>query len=46
MTKENKALMELGDEVVVSRAIPAGSDAIIAAGKPLPSPGRGGRAGG
>jgi para-nitrobenzyl esterase len=42
MTKENKALMELGDEVVVSRAVPAGSDAIIAAGKPLPSPGRGG----
>jgi para-nitrobenzyl esterase len=51
MTKENNALMELGDEVVVSRAVPAGSDAIIAAGKPLPSagrggPGRGGRAGG
>jgi para-nitrobenzyl esterase len=48
-TAVNKAVMDLGDRVVLSRAIPAGADPVIAAGKP-PSggrggPGRGGRGG-
>ena len=34
MTAENKSLMDLGDRIVVSRAVPAGADAVIAAGKP------------
>jgi para-nitrobenzyl esterase len=46
MTAENKALVDLGDEVVVTRAVPSGSDAVIAAGKPPAGPARGGRAGG
>ena len=44
MTSENKAVMELGDTVVVVRAVPAGADAIIAAGKAPVSPGRRGGA--
>lgn len=44
MTAENKALMELGDQVRVIRAVPAGADAVIAAGKPPVPPGRGGGA--
>jgi para-nitrobenzyl esterase len=44
MTAGNKALMDLGDEVVVSRALPAGADAVIAAGKPPAPAGRGGDA--
>ncbi|MEO8480802.1 MAG: carboxylesterase family protein [Acidobacteriota bacterium] len=42
MTAENKALMDLGDQVAVTRAVPAGADAVIAAGKPPAAPGRGG----
>jgi para-nitrobenzyl esterase len=42
MTAENKALVELGDKIAVVRAVPAGADAVIAAGKPPASPGRGG----
>lgn len=45
MTAENKALMDLGDRVGVTRAVPAGADAIIAAGKPPSPPARGGGAG-
>ena len=45
MTAENKSLMELGDPVAVTRAVPAGADALIAAGKPPAAAGRG-RAGG
>ena len=48
MTAENKTLMDLGDHIVVSRATPAGADAVIAGGKP-PAPagsGRGTRGGG
>jgi hypothetical protein len=41
MTSENKALMDLGDRIVVSRAVPAGADAVIAAGKPPAPVGRG-----
>ena len=41
MTQDNKALMDLGDRVVASRAVPAGADAVIAAGKPPGGPGRG-----
>jgi para-nitrobenzyl esterase len=42
LTVENKSLMELGDRVVVIRAVPVGADAVIAAGKPPAAPGRGG----
>jgi para-nitrobenzyl esterase len=42
MTAENKALMDLGDQVVLSRAVPMGADAVIAAGKPPAPAGRGG----
>lgn len=42
MTAENKALMDLGDRIVVSRAVPVGADSVIAAGKP-PAPGGRGR---
>jgi para-nitrobenzyl esterase len=42
MTAENKALMELGDKIGVTRAVPAGADAVIAAGKPPAPAGRGG----
>jgi para-nitrobenzyl esterase len=42
MTAENKSLMDLGDRIVVSRAVPAGADAVIAVGKP-PAPGGRGR---
>jgi para-nitrobenzyl esterase len=46
MTRENMAVMELGDQVVLSRAVPSGSDAIIAAGTAPAAPARGaGRAG-
>jgi para-nitrobenzyl esterase len=45
MTRENEALMDLGDRVALSRAVPAGADAIIAAGKPPVPPARGGGAG-
>ena len=41
MTPQNKAVMDLGDVVVLSRAVPAGADAVIAAGR-APSSGRGG----
>jgi para-nitrobenzyl esterase len=41
MTAENKALMDLGDRIVVSRAVPAGADAVIDAGKPPAPAGRG-----
>src|SRR6185295_16750251 len=41
MTAENKALMDLGDHIAVSRAIPPGADAVIAAGKPPAPAGRG-----
>ena len=41
MTQDNKALMDLGDRVVTSRAVPAGADSVIAAGKPPGGPGRG-----
>jgi para-nitrobenzyl esterase len=41
MTAENKALMDLGDRIVVSRAVPSGADAVIAAGKPPALAGRG-----
>ena len=44
MTAENKALMELGYQIVVSRAVPAGADAVVAAGKPPVTGGRGGGA--
>jgi hypothetical protein len=37
--------MDLGDRVALSRAVPAGADAIIAAGKPPAPPARGGGAG-
>jgi para-nitrobenzyl esterase len=43
MTTENKALMDLGDRVIASRAVPPGADAVIAAGRP---PAGGGRRGG
>jgi para-nitrobenzyl esterase len=53
MTVQNKALMELGDRIVVARAVPVGADAVIAAGTPPAGAGRGrgaptgaGRAGG
>ena len=42
MTAENKALMNLGDSVAATRAVPMGADAVIAAGKPPAAPGRGG----
>lgn len=42
LTAENKALMDLGDRVAVTRAVPVGADAVIAAGKPPAGPGRGG----
>jgi para-nitrobenzyl esterase len=42
MTAENKALMDVGDQIVVARAVPAGADAVIAAGKPPAGGGRGG----
>ncbi len=45
LTAENKSLMELGDRVAVTRAVPAGADAVIAAGKPPAVPARGGGAG-
>jgi para-nitrobenzyl esterase len=45
MTAENKALMDLGDRVGVTRAVPAGADAVIAAGKPPAAPARRGGAG-
>jgi hypothetical protein len=45
LTAENKSLMELGDRVAVIRAVPAGADAVIAAGKPPAAPARGGGAG-
>lgn len=34
LTPQSKAIMELGDEVRLSRASPAGAEAILAAGKP------------
>ena len=46
MTAENKALLDLGDRIVVSRAVPAGADAVIAAGKPPAPAGRGARGAG
>jgi para-nitrobenzyl esterase len=46
MTTANKAVMDLGDRVVLSRAVPEGADAVIAAGKPPAGPGRGGRGAG
>jgi para-nitrobenzyl esterase len=45
MTATNKAVMDLGDRVALTRAVPAGADAVIAAGKPPAGPGRGGRGG-
>jgi para-nitrobenzyl esterase len=41
MTAENKALMDLGDRIVVSRAVPPGADGVIAVGKPPVPVGRG-----
>jgi para-nitrobenzyl esterase len=46
MTAENKALIDLGDRIVVSRAVPPGADAVVAAGKPPAGRGRGGRGAG
>jgi para-nitrobenzyl esterase len=43
MTAENKVVMELGDQIVASRAIPPGADAVIAAGRPPAGRGRGNR---
>ncbi|MEO7274874.1 MAG: carboxylesterase family protein [Vicinamibacterales bacterium] len=43
MTPDNKAIMDLGDRVVASRAVPSGADAVIAAGRPPEGRGRGGR---
>ena len=43
MTAENKAMMDLGDRIIVSRAIPLGADAVIAAGRAPAGRGRGGR---
>jgi para-nitrobenzyl esterase len=43
MTADNKAIMELGDRVVVSRAVPSGSDGVIAAGRAPAGRGRGAR---
>lgn len=45
MTTANKAVLELGDRVSLTRAVPAGADAVISAGKPPAGPGRGGRGG-
>jgi para-nitrobenzyl esterase len=45
MTAENKALMDLGDQVAATRAVPVGADAVIAAGRPPAGAGRGGGAG-
>jgi para-nitrobenzyl esterase len=41
MTADNKALMELGDRIALTRAVPAGADAVIAAGKAPAPAGRG-----
>ena len=43
MTPDNKAIMDLGDRPIASRAIPLGSDAVIAAGRAPAGRGRGGR---
>jgi para-nitrobenzyl esterase len=43
MTPDNKAIMDLGDRIIVSRAIPVGADAVIAAGRAPAGRGRGGR---
>ena len=43
MTSDNKVIMDLGDRVVASRAIPVGADSVIAAGRPPAGRGRGGR---
>jgi para-nitrobenzyl esterase len=43
MTAENKSLMDLGDTVAVTRAVPLGADAVIAAGKPPAGRGGAGR---
>ncbi len=43
MTAANKALMDLGDRVTLTRAVPDGADEVIAAGRPPAVPGRGGR---
>jgi para-nitrobenzyl esterase len=45
MTADNKAVMDLGDRVALTRAIPVGADAVIAAGKAPSAPGRAGGAG-
>lgn len=45
MTAQNKALMDLGDRVAVTRAVPAGADTIVAAGRPPAGAGRGGATG-
>ncbi|ODS56254.1 MAG: hypothetical protein ABS36_07580 [Acidobacteria bacterium SCN 69-37] len=46
MTAANKAVMDLGDRVALTRAVPDGADDVIAAGRPPAGPGRGGRGGG
>jgi para-nitrobenzyl esterase len=45
MTPDNKTLMDMGDRVTATRAVPEGADAIIAAGAPPAPPTRGGGAG-
>lgn len=45
LTAENKTLMDLGDRVGVIRAVPAGADAVIAAGPPPAGRGGQGRGG-
>jgi len=42
MTAENKAVMDLGDRVVLTRAVPLGADEVIAAGRPPAGRGGGG----
>jgi len=43
MTPDNKAIMDLGDRIIASRAVPLGADAVIAAGRAPAGRGRGGR---
>ena len=43
MTYDNKVIMDLGDRVTASRAIPLGADGVIAAGRPPAGRARGGR---
>jgi para-nitrobenzyl esterase len=44
MTSDNKAILDLGDHIIASRAIPPGADAVIAAGRAPAGRGRGGPA--